>query len=344
MSKRALLFSLFAVLIVAAVVPTLFAQGIEAKPCNPAHPCPGPIPSGSASASPSSDPSSLPVPLPPPSSNPPADVSGRSGDPVVTAAGDIADPQPSSATRATADLIASINPTVALTLGDNEYPSGALSDFLQGYDSTWGAFLSRTAPAPGNHEYKSSSTAAGYFAYFGSRAPADYYSFDVGGWHLISLDSNCSRIGGCDAGSPEYDWLKADLAAHPAACTLAYWHHPRWSSGTEHGGSNSVSPFWTLLYDSGAELVLNGHEHNYERFAPQDPSGHADAARGIVEIVAGTGGHSLYHLGSPEPNSVARNDSTFGVLELTLHPSSYDFEFRPISGDTFTDSGSVSCH
>ena len=328
MSKRARLCSFLAAVIIAAVVPTLFAQGIEAKPCNPAHPCPDPSPV-SVSGSPSSSPPSL--------------LSDTSGDPVITAAGDIADPVPRPETRATADLVESINPTVALTLGDNQYEGGRINQFMSGYDPTWGAFLSRTAPALGNHEYRSSPTAAGYFQYFGDRAPAAYYSYDVGAWHLISLDSNCDEIGGCDAGSPQYEWLRADLAAHPTACTLAYWHHPRWSSA-DHGDKPWVSPFWTLLYDAGADVVLNGHEHNYERFAPQDPNAELDSANGIVEIVAGTGGHDLEPLGSPQPNSVARSDTSFGVLELTLHQSSYDFEFRPIPGDTFTDSGSGTCH
>jgi hypothetical protein len=312
-SKRALLVA--SILLAAAVVPSALPEQTEAKPCNPGHPCPSPSPS--------------PTP---------------SGDPVITAAGDIADPVPKPATQETAKLVISINPTLALTLGDNQYPSGLLSDYQKGYASTWGAFLAKTSPAPGNHEYKSSSTAAGYFAYFGSRAPSAYYSYNVGAWHLISLDSNCSKIGGCGLSSPQYNWLKADLAAHPATCTLAYWHHPRWSSGTTHGGSTSMSRFWNLLYGAGADVVLSGHEHNYERFAPQDPSGGLDTARGIVQIVVGVGGHGLYPFGAPKPNSLVRNSSTFGVLKLTLHPSSYDFEFRPIAGSTFSDRGTTNCH
>jgi hypothetical protein len=323
MSKRALLLTFFSLLFVVWVVPTLVAEHIEAKPCKPGHPCSSPSPSAKTSPSPSPT---------------------FSGDPVITAAGDIAEADPSSATRATADLVESINPSVVLTLGDNQYPSGLLSDYLTGYDPTWGSFLSRTFPAPGNHEYNSSSTAAGYFDYFGSRAPDAYYSYNVGAWHLISLNSNCSRIGGCGSGSAEYNWLEADLAAHPTTCTLAYWHHPSWSSGTKHGGTNATSQLWTLLYDAGAELVLSGHEHNYERFAPQDPSGSLDEANGVVQIVAGTGGKSHYPFGSPKPNSVARSSTAFGVLKLTLHATSYDFAFQPIPGDTFTDSGTESCH
>ena len=278
------------------------------------------------------------------SSPPVSNASATSSDPVITAAGDIADPwHASDATQATADLVKSIDPTVALTLGDNQYEGGTIQQFLSGYDPTWGAFLSRTAPALGNHEYRSSHTAEGYFEYFGPQAPAAYYSFDVGAWHLISLDSQCDEIGGCDPGSPEYKWLQADLADHPTKCTLAYWHHPRFSSGNQ-GDTPWVAPFWSLLYDSGADIVLNGHDHDYERFAPQDPSGNLDQANGIVEIVAGTGGHDHDALGPPEPNSVVGNDSAYGVLELTLHQSSYDFKFRPTPGNSFTDSGSGTCH
>ena len=201
MSKRALFLALW-LLAMAAVVPTALAELTGGGHCGTGDPCVTPATRPHART--------------------------------ITAAGDIADPHPSSATRATARLIVSINPIVALTLGDNQYPSGSLGDFMEGYDSTWGTFLSKTAPALGNHEYERSPTAAGYFAYFGDRSPGAYYSFDVGAWHLISLDSDCGYVGGCDAGSPEYDWLKADLAGHPATCTLAYWHHPRWSSGVSH--------------------------------------------------------------------------------------------------------------
>lgn len=311
MSRRALFLTLW-LLAMAVVVPTALADLTGVGHCGAADPC----------------------------ASPAARPRGR----ILTAAGDIADPHPSSATQATARLIVSINPTVALTLGDNQYHNGSLGDYLRSYDSTWGAFLSKTAPSLGNHEYGSSPTAAGYFAYFGDRSPGAYYSFDVGAWHLISLDSNCRYVGGCDVGSPQYDWLKADLAADPATCTLAYWHHPRWSSGTTHGGSHSVSPFWDLLYAAGADVVLNGHEHNYERFAPQDPSGGLDRANGIVEFVVGTGGHGLYPFGPAKPHSMVRNPRTFGVLQLTLRPRSYDFEFRPVQGETFSDSGATACH
>ena len=303
----------------AALIPTAFStDDVEAKPpCNPGHPCPTPTPS--------------PTPSP-------------SGDPVITAAGDIADPDPKPATVATAKLISSINPRVALTLGDNQYETGLLRDFLTGYDPTWGAFLSKTRPAIGNHEYKSSSTAAGYFDYFGSRSPNNYYSFNVGAWHLISLDSNCEKAGGCAPGSRQYEWLQADLASSSASCTLAYWHHPRWSSGSHHGNSSQVAPFTTLLYNEGADVILSGHELNYERYAPQTPGGSLDRTNGIVQFVVGTGGHSLYPFGSADTNSLKRNSSSYGVLRMTLHATSYDFSFRPVLGGNFTDSGSASCH
>ena len=321
MPKRMLLLAVSLVAVTSILAGGL-DRDVEAKPCNPGHPCPTPSPS------PSPSPTGTPSP----------------GDPVITAGGDIAARVPSAATKATAQLVTSINPTVALTLGDNQYPGGALADFQTGYGTTWGAFKSKTRPAVGNHEYESSSMAAGYFSYFGARAPDNYYSFNVGSWHLISLDSNCARAGGCGAGSPQYEWLKADLASHPARCTLAYWHHPRWSSGTQHGNSEQVAPFVQLLYNARAELILSGHEHNYERYAPQTPGGTLDTTRGIVQIVAGTGGYSLYGFGPADTNSLRRNATTYGVLRMTLHPGSYDFAFRPAYGGSFTDSGSRTCH
>lgn len=261
--------------------------------------------------------------------------------PVITAAGDICgDCEP------TARLVETIAPTYALTLGDNQYPDGALPQFLADYDLSWGRFRSETYPAPGNHDWHAAN-AQGYRDYFGARANPDgdgntWYSFNVSNWHIISLDSDCGEVGGCGVGSPQYDWLKADLAADIHQCTLAYWHHPRFSSGTNHGGSTAVQPFWELLYDDGAEIVLSGHEHNYERFAPQSPTGSADP-NGITEFVVGTGGAGHYPFGTPEPNSLIRDAATFGVLKLVLHPSSYDFQFVPVPGRTFTDSGTASC-
>ena len=322
-------------LILAGAVVTALAVGLvllmEAEPCDGEQPCP-PRPQPASPAG-----SATRAPPPPGSSDP-------SGDPVITAAGDIADPDPTEATVATAALITSIDPRVALTLGDNAYPGGALEEYLDGYDPTWGAFASKTRPAIGNHEYESSDTADGYFQYFGASTPDNYYSFDVGTWHLISLDSNCDKVGGCTPGTPQYEWLTADLAANPATCTLAYWHHPRWSSGTVHGNSSQVAPFMDVLYAAGVDVVLSGHEHNYERFAPQTPDGALDPERGIVEFVVGTGGHGLYPLGTPDPNSLVRDSATFGVLRMTLHAASYEFAFEPVLDGTFRDFGSGRCH
>jgi hypothetical protein len=321
MSKRRLLvpaivFAVFASLILRAAARD--PSDVRVRPCEAGAPCPPGSPSATASPSPSRD-------------------------PVIVAAGDIAAKVPSAATKATARLVTAIDPTVVLALGDNEYPAGSLHDYKTGYDPTWGAFLSKTRPTLGNHEYETDPTAAGYFDYFGQRSPDNYYSFDVGTWHLISLDSNCSMNGGCVRGTSQYEWLRADLSAHPALCTLAYWHHPRWSSGTETGNDNHVAPLVKLLYETGADVILTGHEHNYERFAPQAPDGTGESM-GIVEFVVGTGGRSLTELGRPDANSVVRNDTSFGVLQMTLHEGSYDFVFKSVLGSTFRDSGSASCH
>jgi acid phosphatase type 7 len=214
------------------------------------------------------------------------------------------------------------------------------------YDPTWGRVKAITRPIPGNHEYGTAG-AAGYFAYFGAAAGgpgASYYSFDLGGWHLVALDSNCGAVGGCGPGSPEEVWLAADLAAHAGACTLAYWHHPRFSSGP-HGDDPTFVPFWADLHAARADVVLNGHDHDYERFAPQTPTGAPDPVNGIREFVVGTGGGSHETAGTPIASSEVLNATTFGVLKLTLHTSSYDFAFLPVAGSTFTDSGTgVPCH
>jgi len=254
---------------------------------------------------------------------------------VIAAAGDICDSPTNCAP--TAALIGQINPTRVLTLGDNAYPDGSASNYASYYDPNWGKYKLKTSPAPGNHEYHTSG-GSGYFNYFGSQAPAPYYSFDLGAWHLISLNGEIS----VSAGSAQEMWLKNDLAAHPGQCTLAYWHEPRWSSGSEHGSSTSFDPFWRDLYAAGADVVLNGHDHDYERFAPQNPSGVADP-KGIREFVVGTGGAGLYTFGTAIANSEVRNNTTFGVLKLTLHPGSYNWQFVPVAGATFTDSGSGTC-
>jgi len=165
----------------------------------------------------------------------------------------------------------------------------------------------------------------------------------VGSWHVVVLNSNCSIVS-CAKGSAQEQWLRADLAAHPVACTLAYWHHPRFSSGVVHGSTTTVEPLWQSLYDAGADLVLEGHEHNYERFGPLDPQGRPDPARGIRSFVVGTGGASHYPFGTPITGSEVRNSDTYGVLQLTLKSKGFDWQFVPEAGKAFTDSGSAACH
>jgi hypothetical protein len=200
----------------------------------------------------------------------------------------------------------------------------------------------RTHPAPGNHEYNTAG-ASGYFNYFGAAAgdPATgYYSYDINGWHIIALNSEID----VSAGSAQEQWLRTDLAAHPATCTLAYWHQPLFSSGTLHGGNSSMDHLWKALYEYGADIVINGHEHMYERFAPQNPMGIAEPSRGIREFVVGTGGGIVgYPIGTPLATSEVINNATYGVLKLTLNTNSYDWEFVPVAGQTFTDSGSALC-
>jgi acid phosphatase type 7 len=270
-----------------------------------------------------------------------APVAGRADDPVVAAAGDIAPAAANGHDQGTSDRVLAIHPTAVLALGDLQYPSGALEDFRRYYDRTWGRFKDRTRPAPGNHEYQT-DRASGYFAYFGAAASPNgtsYYSFDLGSWHLISLDSNIGR----GAGSAQERWLRSDLAATSKTCVLAYWHHPRFSSGTEHGDDDSVDQFWRDLYAAGADVVLNGHEHNYERFAPQDPEGRADPL-GPREFVVGTGGKGLYRFGAAKPNSQVRVNNAFGVLRMVLRPSGYDWEFVTAAGSVVDSGGPVACH
>jgi hypothetical protein len=260
---------------------------------------------------------------------------------VFVGAGDIADCGRSS-DEATAQLLDSIPGTV-FTLGDNANPDGSTANYNDCYQPTWGRHKARTHPATGDNDYNTPD-ALPYFSYFGAAAGdpnKGYYSYDLAGWHIITLNSNCSEIGGCGLTSPQGLWLQADLAAHPGACILAIDHKPLFSS---KGGSSSLRYFWQLLYAAGADIVLSGHRHNYERFAKQDPTGEP-AERGIRQFVVGTGGDSLSRFDTGiAANSEVRNDTTHGVLKLTLHPTSYDWEFVPIVGQTFKDSGSADCN
>ena len=246
--------------------------------------------------------------------------------------------------RATSDLLVGGGYEAVLALGDIQYEVGAVDAFEASYDASWGRVKSVTRPVPGNHEYHTAG-AAGYFEYFGAGAgdpTKGYYSYELGNWHVVALNSNCEAIGGCDAGSAQERWLRADLAAHPSRCTLAYWHHPRYSSGW-HGSDSSYVAFWQALVDADADLVLVGHDHDYERFAPQDARGRRDLERGIREFVVGTGGKNLRPFTRVSPNSEARDATSLGVLELTLGADAYEWRFRAAVG-SFTDSGSASCH
>jgi acid phosphatase type 7 len=287
-------------------------------------------------------------------------TAAAAADPVIAAAGDIAcapdDPDynggAGTATRcrqrATSDLLVGAGLAAVLPLGDIQYPISSLDRIKAVYDPTWGRVKSISRPVLGSHEGGWMS----YFSYFNGRGASDgpagptgkgYYSFDIGSWHLVALNSNCSLIA-CAEGSAQEQWLRADLAAHPNSCTLAYWHDPRYSSG--HGGSISFTqPLWAALDDAGAEIVLSASSHNYERFAPLDRNGAVDRANGIRQFVVGTGG--AFFTGGITTgitgSEVAQNHS-FGVLMLTLHPSSYDWRFVPIAGSSFTDSGTDQCH
>jgi acid phosphatase type 7 len=289
-----------------------------------------------------------------------------STDPVIAAAGDIAcDPSnrkfralrgTADACRAryTSDLLVHRDYRAVLALGDLQYRDGRLWKFNRSYGPTWGRVRSITRPAAGNHEYQSGD-ASGYFDYFngpgnfsgraGSRAQG-YYSFDIGQWHLIALNSNCGHAGGCGLGSPQELWLRQDLLTHSRPCTLAFWHHPMYSSGRQ-GDAGEMRQFWSDLVDARADVVLSGHDHDYERFGPQDADGNHDP-NGIREFVVGTGGKNFESdFQTIKPHSQARDMTTFGVLRLVLRPDRYRWRFvpaRPTTPTSFRDSGSHACH
>ena len=276
-----------------------------------------------------------------------------STDPVFVGAGDIAscDRTGDEATAKLLDDIVATAPstTTVFTTGDNAYESGTASEFASCYDPNWGRHKASTYPTVGNHEYYTLENASGYFDYFGARAgdpTKGYYSYELGQWHVVALNSVCEKVGGCGASSPMVEWLKKDLAANSRTCTLAYFHHPLFSSGSLSGGNSKMKPSWEALYAARADVVLNGHLHNYERFAPQTPSGVADSAQGIREFVVGTGGYSLNPFKTTVANSQVRNANSYGVLKLTLHPTGYDWEFVAVDGTVdgrTADSGTGSC-
>jgi hypothetical protein len=240
----------------------------------------------------------------------------------------------------TATLLDAIAGTV-FTLGDNAYPSGTAKDYRDCYDAQWGRHKARTRPVAGNHEYEVPAAAA-YFAYFGANAGPPglgYYSYDVGTWHVVALNSNIPM----DTTSGQASWLRDDLAANASRCTLAYWHHPLFSSG-QNGDNAGTRELWRILYEAGAELVMAGHDHDYERFAPQDPQGRSDSVRGIREFIVGTGGAAPYSFARLRENSEVRLSGQFGVLRLTLFSDAYQWEFITGSGPGIGDSGAGRCH
>jgi hypothetical protein len=300
----------------------------------------------------------------------PLALGGRAAaaDPVIAAAGDIAcDPNDSGYNggagtsdrcrqRATSDLLVGAGAGLAavLPLGDIQYDSASSENIAQVYDPTWGRVKSISRPVLGNHETNGND----YFDYFNGVGAVDgpagprgkgWYSFDVGNWHLVALNSNCRRpedttnVVDCGVGSEQERWLRADLAAHATSCTLAYSHHARYSSG--HDGNNtSLQPLWEALDDAGAELLLSGHSHNYERVAPMDRNGDLNRANGVRQFVVGTGGAFFTGgLDTRIPNSEVAQNDTFGVLFLTLHPFSYEWRFVPEAGKTWSDTGTGSC-
>jgi len=298
-----------------------------------------------------SGPSDPPPPLPPAS----ADVASSSSF-ILVGAGDIASCG-STGDEKTALLVENVlnaDPTAtAFIAGDNVYEDGSAAEYRDCYGTTWGRFKARTRPSLGNHEYDGVELAKPSFDYFGdalwgnSRTRGGYYSFNLGdSWHVVVLNSNPTYVPTV-VGSPQDSWLKADLAANNRPCLAAIWHHPRFFSSTDTASTlqrATVKPFWQALYAAKADLVLNGHSHNYERFAPQTPDGAADPVNGIRQFIVGTGGKSVSAVVKVHPNSQVKDGKTFGVLKLTLGPGSYAWQFLPEAGKTFTDAGSGDCH
>lgn len=265
-------------------------------------------------------------------------VQSKQPDPVVLIAGDVAQCDSPGAQR-TAQLIKAL-PYPVFALGDLAYPNGTPEEFAKCYAPSWGAFKDRTYPVPGNHDYRTPG-AAGYFAYFGSRAGdpgKGYYSFDLGQWHIVALNSNREL----EPGSLQLAWLAADLRQHAQQCVLAIWHHPRFSSGP-HGNDARTQALWEALYQHGVSVLVTAHDHDYERFLPMNAAGVHDEERGIRSFVAGTGGANLYELKLRHPLSQVWQSENWGLLKLTLKPQGYDWEFLPVAGARFQDTGSAQC-
>ncbi len=295
-------------------------------------------PSGASGASAAPASPSIPASAAPSIAPPPMDA------PVLVGAGDIASCD-SDGDEATAALLDGIPGTV-FTAGDNAYDDGSAEDFRECYDPSWGRHKDRTWPAAGNHDWHTDDL-AGYRDYFGAAAAgpdgASWYARDLGTWRIIVLDSDCDDVDGCDPDSPQGQWLAAELASSTATCTVAIFHHPRFSSGDEHGDDPSMDALWRPLYAAGVDVILNGHDHDYERFAPQDPDGREDRERGIRQFVVGTGGRDLRGFDDIRPNSELASNLAHGVLALTLLDGSYRWEFHAAASD-FSDSGTAFCH
>jgi hypothetical protein len=285
-------------------------------------------------------PSPTPPPTPSPTPAPPRTVSTT-----LMGAGDICRLSQVDAAASTAALIKARPSARVFTLGDNSNDSGTEEQYADCYGSTWGAFKSRTRPTVGNHDLMTSAGGP-YYAYFGSSAGiagSGFYSYNLpSSWHVVVLNSMCSSVGGCGPGSAQEKWLKADLAANKGKHILAMWHIPRFSSG-QHGNNADYDAFWQALYEARADIVLNGHDHDYERFARQTPDGKADAG-GIRQFVVGTGGAGQRSFGTIRANSEVRDSSTYGVLRLTLKSHSYAWQFVPAAGGSFRDSGETATH
>lgn len=270
---------------------------------------------------------------PPGSNDPAADLSSR-----VLAAGDIGECGRDEQ-EATAELLGRLPGTI-LTLGDHAYDNGTPREFANCYDPSWGRYKDRTRPTRGNHD------GPGYFTYFGpvaGNATQAYYAFEVGPWQVISLDSTCGPDGDCGPDSAQVRWLREQLAADESACTLAYFHHPRFSSG-RHGSDERFDAFWDALHEGGADVVVNGHDHHYERFAPLTPDGTVDLETGIRQFVVGTGGANLRAIETIVEGSEVRETDSHGVLQLQLEADGYRWRFVSIAGDAFVDEGADTCH
>jgi hypothetical protein len=283
------------------------------------------------------------TPTPAPSADP-ADEA------VLVGAGDIAedctDGEELTNSEATAKLLDEIRGEV-FAAGDLAYEDGTSEQFNRCYDQTWGRHKGRTHPVPGNHDYHTEG-GAGYHGYFGEAAGEPgkgYYGFDLGAWHVIVLNSNCGDAGGCGPSSEQYLWLESDLGANEGtACIAAIWHHPVFTAGPHEDDEGGMAPILQLLYDVGADVVISAHDHYYARWAPINAAGELDEVRGLRHFIVGTGGRSLYEPERDPANMEILDNETYGVLKLTLKAASYDWEFVPVAGQTFTDSGTQDCH